>query len=349
MNNIVQSPAVVQAWKQEYKIDIFNGAQISLKPADIPRYLKCEKASVEECILFIKTAQRYKADVWMRDMYLIKYGTKPASIVTGVGFFQKKAQNNPKFEGFTATEWLSKNTKAWVTCWIPSIHGATPLGCRVSCHVKGYREKQTFTVNWEENKKDTPIWRSMPSRMIEKVAMVGLLRQTFPADFAGLYIQEEIDGHSTPPEVEPYHTNPKNQISDSLRVKEGVDSFGHKKIIVESPESVAESFKGTLQEIADEDYRGNRSQASVKAHQVLKEAEDARNTTADLLHCDFCEKLITSNITEFNKHIKQCEASMNLENSQTTNASNRIEDQLQAPPQRDIVMRDDITDEEIPF
>ena len=189
------TPATQKAWAQDFSIATFNGKSITMKPADIPRLLKCEKATIAECVLFLRQCQQYGADPFMRDMYIIKYGNKDAAIVTGVGFFQKKAQCNPKFEGFCSTEWLSAKAKKWVQCWIPSLHGATPLGCRVSCHVKGYREKQTFTVNWEENKKDTNVWRSMPSRMIEKVAMVGLLRQTFPADFAGLYIQEEIDGN----------------------------------------------------------------------------------------------------------------------------------------------------------
>lgn len=287
-DEIKQKAALVAQWSTPYQIDLFGGKSISLKPADVKRLLNCEKASITEIVLFLKQCQQYGADPFMRDMYIIKYGSKAASTVTGVGFFQKKAQNNPRFEGFLPTEFLSLKAKKWVQCWIPSIHGNNPLGCRVSCHVKGYREKQSFTVNWEENKKDTPIWRSMPSRMLEKVAMVGLLRQTFPADFSGLYIQEEIDGNSTPPEPAEeanYFQDENNKISEDLRVTEGENSFG--KTI--TPEVVQETTP-------------EKEIVIVRQHVDPEHSNEMESS--EHLKCATCDKLIP--ILNFEAHSAKC-------------------------------------------
>jgi predicted KAP-like P-loop ATPase len=55
-------------------------------------------------------------------------------------------------------------------------------------------------------------------------------------------------------------------------IKEGKEQSKIDKLTTQlvSHEATLGFLKDTLREIADEDYRGNRSNASVKAYQVLK-------------------------------------------------------------------------------
>ena len=310
-----QNPALKKAWAQDYQIELFGGKSINLKPADIPRLLRCENASIQECVLFLKQCQQYGADPFMRDMYIIKYGSKPASNVTGVGFFQKKAQQNPNFEGFTPTEWLSGQIGKWVQCWIPSLHGKHPLGCRVSCHVKGYREKQTFTVNWEENKKETNTWKGMPSRMLEKVAMVGLLRQTFPADFSGLYIQEEIDGNSDKVDstVAPASMVYEEELAASALLAEPTSE----------PVKTENVAKAQRQEI-DPALKVADSEKSLGAEQSVKTEQPIE---IDMTHCDICENKIDSRI--FVKHYNSCQVLKDSAEQATLDEEARIAEEKQ--------------------
>ena len=185
MSEDVKLPSM---WEQEFTIEMPGAKNLTLKLATVQKLFKTKSTTtIEECALFAMKCQQYGADPFMQDLHLIKYSDKEAAtIVTGVGFFQKRAFQNPRFEGYGRTFWLSKQ-KGWVDCWVPSLHGRYPMACRASCHVKGYRELQEFTINWEENCKMVPewvdgqrtnkkvvgkTWDGMPSRMMEKVAMV---------------------------------------------------------------------------------------------------------------------------------------------------------------------------------
>lgn len=210
-----------KAWTQTFQLS----EKLTMRPIDVKRLLNLEHVEVNEAVLFLKKCQQYGADPFMNDMYMIKYSANAtAAIVTGVGFFQKKAAANPRFRGYGKTLWLSKDGK-WVDCWIPSLHGQNPMACQASCYIDGYEEKQTFAVNWEENHKNTSIWKSMPSRMLEKNAVVGLLRACLPADLGGLYINEEITGEEAPQATVAPATVKLESINEDLRDPEGGEVF----------------------------------------------------------------------------------------------------------------------------
>lgn len=216
--------ATQKAWNESFKLT----PTLSMRPIDVKRLLNLEHVSINEALLFLNKCKQYGADPFMNDMHMIKYSANAtAAIVTGVGFFQKKAAANPRFEGYGKTEWLTdKNgSPEWVDYWIPKIHGKYPLACRASCYIKGYKEPQSFVVNWDENVKTkdewvnnqktgkktvNSTWDGMPSRMLEKDAIVGLLRQVLPSDLGGLYISEEITGDEAPEVKTETFTEPEN-------------------------------------------------------------------------------------------------------------------------------------------
>ena len=150
----------------------------------------------------------------------------------------------------------------------------------------------------------------MASRMLEKDAIVGLLRAVLPEDVGGLYISEEITGEVMPeakPDVKKlemdhstdmanYYKDPKYQIDDKLKVTEGVDSFGQERTPpVETPEPEETHLVcGKCNDMIPlNDYA---------QHSKLC------NPTPELvtIHCDFCEQLIEDHL--FEKHIETCKA-----------------------------------------
>ena len=221
--------ATQKAWIQPFVIS----DKLTMRPIDVKRLLNLEHVSINETVLFLNKCKQYGADPFLNDLHMIKYSAKAtAAIVTGVGFFQKRAAANPNFQGYVPTVWLTKEME-WVDVWIPSVHGKNPLACKVGCRMKGWPDVQTFVVNWEENFKNSNPWKTMGSRMLEKNGIVGLLRSVLPSELGGLYISEEINGEEIPAVkatvTEPYHKDPKNQISPTLKVTEGKDSFGKDK------------------------------------------------------------------------------------------------------------------------
>jgi phage recombination protein Bet len=196
-----------------------------MRPIDVKRLLNLEHVEINEAVLFLNKCKQYGADPFMNDMYMIKYSASAtAAIVTGVGFFQKKAAANPRFKGYGKTLWLTKEGK-WVDCWVPSLHGKNPMACQASCFIEGYEEKQTFTCNWEENSKNTNPWKTMASRMLEKDAIVGLLRACLPQDLGGLYISEEITGEEAPEATVAPASVKLESISVDLRDPDGGEVF----------------------------------------------------------------------------------------------------------------------------
>jgi len=189
-------------WKEKYQVvSVGTGEKIHLTPGMINRLIN-PNASLEECIIFAKMCVSYGANPFLKDMHLIKYSKEqrdPAAHVAGIGFFEKKAQKNPIFEGYGQTLFMNEKGE-WLKCFVPKNFEFLqyPMACEVSCYVKGYKEIQKQIVTWSEcfgRKRDGSInatWNKQPGTMLEKVAKVRLLRKLFSAELGGLYTTEEM-------------------------------------------------------------------------------------------------------------------------------------------------------------
>lgn len=99
MNNKqkTQSSALALA---EYKID---GGQV-LTADTVRNYITSGNGSVtdQEVLMFIELCKAQNLNPFIREVYLIKFGTSPANIVVGKDVFVKRAYRNPKYEGMRA-------------------------------------------------------------------------------------------------------------------------------------------------------------------------------------------------------------------------------------------------------
>lgn len=192
-----QPPQTQETGMVEYEC---GGQTVKLSPSMIRRFLVSGNGQVtdQEVMMFLSLCKYQGINPFLREAYLIKYGTQPATIVTGKETFLKRAMRNPAYQGHEAgvvvllKDGLIDNRKGTVV-----LEGEKLLGGWAMVHIKGWQVPLLLTVDFNEyclRKADgTPMsnWASKPATMIRKVALVQALREAFPEDLGGMYAPEE--------------------------------------------------------------------------------------------------------------------------------------------------------------
>ena len=178
-----------------------NGEEVKLSASLVKKYLVSGDATAvtdQEVMMFLTLCKYQHLNPFLREAYLIKYGSSPATIVTGKDTFTKRAAKNPNYKGKEAGI-IVVNTQGEIeqregTFFLPA---EKIVGGWAKIYVKD-REPEMYTVSFEEyagRKKDGSLnsqWLAKPATMIRKVAVVQGLRECFPEDFEGLYSPEEM-------------------------------------------------------------------------------------------------------------------------------------------------------------
>lgn len=202
-----------------------NGEEVKLTPSMVKRYLVSGDAGSvtdQEVMMFITLCKYQHLNPFLREAYLVKYGSSPATIVTGKDTFTKRAERNPKYKGKAAGIIIqTKDGKLEYRDGTLHLNGETIVGGWAKIYIEG-REPEMNTVSFEEyagRKKDGSLnsqWASKPATMIRKVAVVQALREAFPEDFGGLYSPEEVSDAS---EVIPEQETPIEVPSEVVSVE----------------------------------------------------------------------------------------------------------------------------------
>lgn len=183
------------------------GQEITITDVDVRRVL-CDNPAVTdaEMKMFVELCKAHRLNPFIRECYLVKYGDKPATIVTGKDTFVKRAHRNPRFRGMEAGVTVV-NAAGVIERRQGSMVGAQTerlVGGWCAVHVDGYEVPMYDEVSLAEymgRKRDgTPSgqWAKMPGTMIRKVAMVHALREAFPEDFGGMYDSSEMGVQEQP-------------------------------------------------------------------------------------------------------------------------------------------------------
>ena len=164
--------------------------------------------------MFIELCKAQKLNPFIREAYLIKFGTSPANIVVGKDVFVKRAYRNPNFEGMKAgIVTVDKEGNTHEREGSLKLPGETLIGgwCEVYTSDKKFPIKSV--VSLEEYSKSQSTWKTMPMVMIRKCAMVTALREAFPEDLQGLYDASEMGVDTKLPEKEivPGTASPKQK------------------------------------------------------------------------------------------------------------------------------------------
>lgn len=184
----------------KYSLD--NGQDIEVTEQDVRDLLAAcgqveQNVTTQEVKTFMRLCQAQRLNPFTRDAYMVKYGSAPATIITGKDAFTKRAFRHPKFRGMEAgitvigtDGGLHRRNGSML------LQGETLAGgwCRV--FVEDYEapmfDEVTFSEYSAPDKYGKNGWARMPATMIRKVAITHALREAFPEDLGGLYGEEEM-------------------------------------------------------------------------------------------------------------------------------------------------------------
>ena len=180
-----------------------NGEKVKLSPTTVRNYLVNGGGNVtdQEVMMYLTLCRYQHLNPFLKEVYLIKYGNSPATIVTGKDLFMKRANRNPNYAGkkagiIVASKENGAVTEREGTVYIPETEEL--IGGWAKVYIKGHTEPEYASVSFNEyagRKSDGTLnsqWATKPATMIRKVALVQALREAFPEDFGGLYSPEEM-------------------------------------------------------------------------------------------------------------------------------------------------------------
>ena len=127
----------------------------------------------------------FKKEIWF-----IKT-SQGVQMMTGINGFLTIANNHPQFDGMTVKIDEQDGKLVSATCTV---------------YRKDRKYPSEATVYYSEYAKNSPIWRTMPRMMLQKVAKSVALREAFPQELNGMYTQEEM-----PPEYSIQDSKPENK------------------------------------------------------------------------------------------------------------------------------------------
>lgn len=187
------------------KIKDDRGQELQITPDDV-RNVLCPSANDKEISMFLELCRAQNLNPFIKDAYLVKYGSNPATIITGKEVFTKRAAKNKNYKGFEAGITVQRGNSIERREGSAVFDGEKLLGGWARVHVDG---KHPFfdEVAFSEYSSGKSNWATKPGTMIRKVALVHALREAFPDDFQGLYSAEEM-AQDTPQEPQEQSSQP---------------------------------------------------------------------------------------------------------------------------------------------
>ena len=178
------------------------GQEVKLTKKIVQEYIVGTDVPItnQEFKLFTELCKVRKLNPFLREAYLIKYkaGT-PAQLVVGKDAILKRAVLNPNYDGMESGIIVKKEDGS-----IEERQGTFKLGSEelVGGWARVYRKDWTHptysSVSFGEVAQKTgqgqlnSNWNNKGATMVEKVAKVRALRETFVEDLAGMYEAEEM-------------------------------------------------------------------------------------------------------------------------------------------------------------
>lgn len=180
-----------------------NGMEIKLTPTIVKNYLVSgdkDRVTDQEVAMFINLCKYAKLNPWLKEAYCIKYGSEPATMVTGKEAFLKRAESIPAYDGMKAGIAVMDNETGGIEYreGMIAMAGETIIGGWAEVYRKDRQHSTRVEVSFEEyaaRKKDGSLnsqWSKKPATMIRKVAVVQALREAFPTTLGGMYSAEEV-------------------------------------------------------------------------------------------------------------------------------------------------------------
>lgn len=155
---------------------IKNSANSLTKDEELLLQTIAKGSTPSEFKMFLEFAKATGLNPYKREIWFIKANNQ-VQMMTGINGFLAIANRHPEYDGMQV-----------------SINEEN--GKLISATARVYRKDRKIpseaTVYYCEYAKNSPIWRSMPRMMLQKVAKSVALREAFPQELNGIYTQEEM-------------------------------------------------------------------------------------------------------------------------------------------------------------
>lgn len=212
-----------------------DGEKIKLTPSIVQQYIVGTDAHItpQEFKFFTSLCKARGLNPFLKEAYCIKYGNNPAQIVVGKDAILKRALRNANFNGMESGVIVKNLESGTITERCGTFYDAETeklVGGWAKVYRKDWQHPTYSSVSIAEaaqRKRDGGLnqnWSTKAATMIEKVAKVRALRETFVDDLGGMYEAEEI---SSPTEsekpAEPEIIQQEEPDGQSVKQNEAID------------------------------------------------------------------------------------------------------------------------------
>ena len=217
-----------------------NGEQVTLSPSTVKRFLVNgnDNISTQETVMFINLCKYQHLNPFLNEAYIIKYGNKPAQLITSKEAFMKRAESNPQYNGFKAGCIVLRNDEVVYTNGAFILDTDKLLGGWAEVSRKDRNIPVRVELSMKEFSKNQSTWKSMPATMIRKTAIVNALRETFPDTLGGMYTEDDnlkADNHTTAErhDVTPQEEQAQALVDQALKPDDEVKEKAEEKEVTE--------------------------------------------------------------------------------------------------------------------
>lgn len=243
---------------------------------DVKQYV-CSEATEKEIFLFLQIAKSCNLNPFLKQIYLVKYGNKPAQILTSYNVYLQRAERSKKYAGLeTSTAGSVKSGDLRAIVKVFRKDWKEPL-----VHEVYYEEYVQYGKDKATGKKYVnKFWSEKPRTMIVKVAISQAFRLAFPLDFEGMpYTNDEIntiDVESEPQKTRVTMPSPKEaNLDDDGNAASAVDLIDDKQLHILRDNLIAleaneEKFCAFLGVDALEDLPSAKYQQAIAAIEASK-------------------------------------------------------------------------------
>lgn len=184
----------------KYEVD---GNEVKLTPSTVQEYIvgsNNPKITMQEFKFFTELCKARKLNPFLKEAYCIKYGNEPAAIVVGKDAILKRAILNQAYNGMeSGIIVLTEDGEIKERQGTFKLDDEQLVGGWARVYRKDWEHPIYVSVSFSEvaqKKKDGSLnsnWRTKGATMVEKVAKVRALRETFIEDLGGMYEAEEMN------------------------------------------------------------------------------------------------------------------------------------------------------------
>lgn len=177
-----------------------HGDAITITSEDVRMHI-CPQADAKEVAYFMELCRAQRLNPFLNEAYLVKFQGRPAQIMVAHKALVKRAEAHPEYDGMEHGVVVLRNGEIHHeqrgACYPEA--GETLIGGWAKVYRKDRRMPIYAERSFKSMDKGQANWKSMPDLMIDKCAQAAALREAFPDELRGMYVQEEM-GQEVPAE-----------------------------------------------------------------------------------------------------------------------------------------------------